>query len=163
MDPFIKRGVLMVVDGTDAHKISEILENDIYIYETSQSATVSMLESLGGFTPAFGMIATIMGLIMCLSAGTGSPDDMTRAIGAAFTATFYGVLLANLVFLPAASKLKGRITNYRLEKEMVIEAVCSIRNGVNPRLLQEQLSSYYVLAGKKQPAQLSSIKGDKAA
>jgi len=163
VDPFIKRGVLMVVDGTDAGKISEILENDIYIYESSESAAVSMLDALGGFTPAFGMIATIMGLIMCLSAGSGSPDEMTHAIGGAFTATFYGVLLANLFFLPAASKLKGRIANYRLEKEMVIEAVCAIRNGVNPRLLQEQLSSYYMLAGKKQPAKLSSIKGDKAA
>jgi len=164
VDPFIKRGILMVVDGTDSHKISEILENDIYIYETSRGASVSMLEALGGFTPAFGMIATIMGLIMVLSAGAENPDEMTHAIGVAFTATFYGVLLANLFFLPAASKLKNRITVYRLEKEMVIEAVCAIRNGVNPRLLQEQLSSYYMLTnGKQAPAKLSSIKGDKAA
>jgi chemotaxis protein MotA len=164
VDPFIKRGVLMVVDGTDAHKISEILENDIYIYETSRGASVGMLEALGGFTPAFGMIATIVGLIMCLTAGSESPDEMTRAIGGAFTATFYGVLLANLFFLPAASKLKNRMSMYRMEKEMVIEAVCAIRNGVNPRLLQEQLSSYYMLTdGKQQQASLKSIRGDKAA
>lgn len=164
VDPFIKRGILMVVDGTDAHKISEVLENDIYIYETSRGASVSMLESLGGFTPAFGMIATIVGLIMCLTAGSESPDEMTRAIGGAFTATFYGVLLANLFFLPAATKLKNRMGMYRMEKEMVIEAVCAIRNGVNPRVLQEQLASYYMLSSsKQQQANLKSIKGDKAA
>jgi chemotaxis protein MotA len=162
-DPFIKHGVLMVVDGTDAEKINDILQNDIYIDESSRLSTISMLDALGGFTPAFGMIATIVGLIMCLTAGTESPDEMTRAIGGAFTATFYGVLLANLFFLPAASKLKNRAALSRFEKEMVIEAVCAIRNGVNPRLLQEQLSSYYILTGKQQPAQLSSIKGDKAA
>jgi chemotaxis protein MotA len=164
VDPFIKRGVLMVVDGTDAHKIEEILDNDIYIYETSRGASVSMFEALGGFTPAFGMIATIMGLIMVLSSGAESPDEMTHAIGVAFTATFYGVLLANLFFLPAASKLKNRITMYRMEKEMVIQAVCAIRNGVNPRLLQEQLSSYYMLSGSKQQASnVRNIKGEKAA
>ncbi len=168
VDPFLKRGVLMVVDGTDAEKISEILQNDIYIYETSRTVSISMFDALGGYAPTFGMVGTIIGLIMMLGAGMGNPDELTKAIGVAFITTLYGVLLANLFFVPCASKLRNRMSNYRMEKEMIIEAVCAIRNGINPRLLQEQLSSYYILSpGKQQKSaakgeNVRSIKGDKS-
>lgn len=168
VDPFIKRGVLMVVDGTDTDKIRSILENDIYIYETDKSVNISMFDTLGGYAPAFGMIGTVVGLIMMLSAGMGNPDELTKAIGVAFITTLYGVLLANLVFVPMASKLRNRMSMYRLEKEMIIEAVCAIRNGINPRLLQEQLSSYHILGsgkpkkGAEQDSNVRSIKGGKS-
>jgi len=167
VDPFIKRGILMVVDGTDADRISDILQNDINIYETSRTIAISMFDSMGAFTPTFGMVGTIVGLIMMLSAGMDNPDELTKAIGVAFITTLYGVLLANLFFLPCASKLRNRLSMYRLEKEMIIEAVCAIRNGINPRLLQEHLSSYYILEpGKANKAgeaasNVRSIKGRK--
>ncbi len=167
VDPFIKRGVLMVVDGTDSDKISDILQNDIYIYETSRSIGISMFDALGAYAPTFGMVGTIVGLIMMLSAGMGNPDELTKAIGVAFITTLYGVLLANLFFVPCASKLRNRMSMYRLEKEMVIEAVCAIRNGINPRLLQEQLSSYYILEpgkakkGAEKADNVRSMKGGK--
>lgn len=167
VDPFIKRGILMVVDGTDSDKISDILQNDIYIYETEKSVNITMFDSLGAFAPAFGMVGTIVGLIMVLQAGMGSPEELTKAIGVAFITTLYGVLLANLFFLPIATKMRARMSMYRLEKEMIIEAVCAIRNGINPRLLQEQLSSYYILASGKpkqkgeQKDNVRSIKGNK--
>lgn len=168
VDPFIKRGILMVVDGTDSDKIRDILQNDIYIYETERSVNISMFDTLGGYAPAFGMIGTVIGLIMMLSAGMGNPDELTKAIGVAFITTLYGVLLANLVFVPIASKLRNRMSMYRLEKEMVIEAVCAIRNGINPRLLSEQLSSYHILGSGKQKkgaeetSNVRSIKGGKS-
>jgi chemotaxis protein MotA len=98
----------------------------------------------------------------------GQPEELTKAIGVAFITTLYGVLLANLVFVPMASKLRNRMSMYRLEKEMIIEAVCAIRNGINPRLLQEQLSSYHVLGsgkpkkGAEQDSNVRSIKGGKS-
>lgn len=166
-DPFLKRGILMVVDGTDSEKISEILQNDICIYETDRTVAISMFDSLGGYAPTFGMVGTIVGLIMMLGAGMSNPDELTKAIGVAFITTLYGVLLANLLFVPCASKLRNRMSNYRMEKEMIIQAVCAIRNGINPRLLQEQLSSYYILSSSKQQktaktGNVRDIKGNKS-
>jgi chemotaxis protein MotA len=165
IDPFLKRGILMVVDGTDPEKINDILQNDIYVYEQNKGINISMFEAMGTFAPAFGMIGTIVGLIQLLSAGMDDPAALTKAIGVAFITTLYGSLLANCFFLPAATKLRSRLSVYRLEKEMIIEAVCAIRNGVNPRLLEEQLSSYLVLApgsqARKGKAALSQ--GEKAA
>jgi chemotaxis protein MotA len=150
VDPFLKRGILMVVDGTDPEKISDILENDIYVYEQNRNILLQMFDTFAAFCPSFGMVGTIVGLIQVLGAGMDDPSALTKAIGVAFITTLYGVLLANLVFVPASTKQKSRLANYRLEKEMIIAAVCSIRNGVNPRLLNEQLSSYLVIEGKKQ-------------
>jgi chemotaxis protein MotA len=162
VDPFLKRGIMMVVDGTDPEKISEVLQNDIYVYEQSRGLQIAMLESLGGYGPAFGMVGTITGMIRLLSSGMENPGEMTKSIGIAFIATLYGVAFANLIFLPAASKLRGRMTMYRLEKEMIIEGVCAIRNGVNPRVLQEQLSSYLVISGKKPSSGKAAGKSESA-
>jgi len=152
IDPFLKRGILMIVDGTDPEKINDILQNDIYVYEQNKSINISIFETMGAFAPAFGMIGTIVGLIQLLSAGMDDPAALTKAIGVAFITTLYGSLVANCFFLPAATKLRSRLSIYRLEKEMIIEAVCAIRNGVNPRVLQEQLSSYLILAGSAKQA-----------
>lgn len=149
IDPFLKRGILMVVDGTDPDKISEILQNDIYIYEQERNQSLQMFDSFAAFCPAFGMVGTIVGLIQVLSAGMDDPNALTKAIGIAFITTLYGVMLANLVFAPMATKLRSRLADYRLEKEMIIEAVCAIRNSANPRLLQEQLTSYLLIEGKQ--------------
>jgi chemotaxis protein MotA len=139
----------MVVDGTDHDKISEILQNDIYIYEQERNQSLQMFDSFAAFCPAFGMVGTIVGLIQVLSAGMDDPNALTKAIGIAFITTLYGVMLANLVFAPMATKLRSRLADYRLEKEMIIEAVCAIRNSANPRLLQEQLTSYLLIEGKQ--------------
>lgn len=149
IDPFLKRGILMVVDGTDPEEIDETLQNYIYIYEQDKNINISMLEGAAGYSPAFGMVGTIIGLIQVLKADMSSPEQLTKAIGVAFITTLYGVILANLVFLPVATKLKNRLTFYRLEKEMIIEGVCAIRNGINSRILREKLSSYLQLEGKK--------------
>jgi chemotaxis protein MotA len=165
LDPFLKRGILMVLDGAEPEEISEVLQNDIYIYEQNKRRNINMMESLGGFGPALGMIGTLTGLVNVLSAGMGSPEEMTKAIGTAFVATLYGVMLANLLFLPATTKLKDRVADYRLEKELIIEGVCAIRNGVNARLLEERLSTYYILENSKQglkKREAGSGRGEKA-
>jgi chemotaxis protein MotA len=159
VDPFIKKAVLCVVDGTDPEKISEILQTEIYVYEQDKATAIAMFDSCAAFAPAYGMIGTIVGMIQMLSQGMDDPNQLTKAIGVAFITTLYGSLLANLLFVPIASKLRSRLANYRMEKEMIIEAVCAIRNGVNPKMLREQLSSYSILDTKAK----KSAKAAKAA
>lgn len=149
IDPFLKRGVLSVVDGTDPEKINEIMQNEIYVYEQDRNVLISMFDSLSAFAPAFGMAGTIIGMIQMLTAGIDDPNQLTKAIGVAFITTLYGVILANSVFIPSATKLRARLAVHRLEKEMIIDAVCAIRNGINPRMLREQLTSYMILDTKK--------------
>ncbi len=163
VNPFLKRSILMVVDGTDAEKISTILENDISVEEQKRNTEIQMFETMAAYCPAFGMVGTIIGMIQVLSAGMEDPNALVKAIGVAFITTLYGVLLANLLFIPTATKLKARLKDERLEKEMIIEGVCAIRNGINPRLLKEQLASYYMTystpkkrAGKKSTGYYSS-------
>lgn len=148
VDPFIKRGILSVVDGTDPEKIRDMMQSDIYVYEQDRILCISMLDALGGYGPAFGMVGTIVGMIHTLSVGSSDAAQLTQAISIAFTATLYGVASANLIFIPMATKLKNRLSDYRLEKEMIIDAVCAIRNGANPKMLKEQLSSYQILDSK---------------
>lgn len=148
-NPFLKRSILMVVDGTDAEKISSILENDIDIEEQNRMTEIQMFDTMAAYCPAFGMVGTIVGLIRVLAAGMDDPNALTKAIGIAFITTLYGVLLANLLLIPVSTKLKARLKASRLEKEMIIEAVCAIRNGINPRLLREQLSSYVATSSSR--------------
>ena len=88
----------MAVDGTDAEKIQEILNNDIYIYEQRRLSDIAMFEVAAQYAPGFGMIGTIVGLIQMLSAGMDDPNQLTKAIGVAFITTLYGSLLANGLF-----------------------------------------------------------------
>ncbi|HBR32920.1 MAG TPA: motility protein A [Clostridiales bacterium] len=148
IDPFLKRGILNVVDGTDTEKISELMQNEIDVYEQNKLQAISMFETSAALAPAFGMIGTIVGMIQMLSAGMDNPDTLTKAIGVAFITTLYGSLLANCLFQPVATKLRTRLAEYRLEKEMIIDAVCAIRNGINPKMLREQLFSYMILSPK---------------
>ncbi|NCA93219.1 hypothetical protein EOM82_08300 [bacterium] len=163
VDPFLKRGILSVVDGTDPEKINELLQNEIYVYEQKKSVDIAMFDSCASFAPAFGMIGTIVGLIQMLSAGMSDPDALTSAIGVAFITTLYGSLFANCIFAPSATKLRSKLASYRLEKEMIIDAVCAIRNGVNPKMLKEQLSSYAVLSAKSTKKQSAKPKVSKKA
>lgn len=158
IDPFIKKGILLAVDGTDAEKIQEILNNDIYIYEQRRLSDIAMFEVAAQYAPGFGMIGTIVGLIQMLSAGMDDPNHLTKAIGVAFITTLYGSLLANGLFSPIAQKLKTRLANFRLEKEMIIDAVCAIRNGANPKMLHEQLEAY-ALGTKRRRAEVLRMVG----
>lgn len=141
VDPLLKRGALMVIDGVDLDQIRDLLETEVYLYEQKTKSDISMFESASAYAPAMGMIGTIMGLIQVLANMT-TPEQLTKSIAVAFITTFYGVILANIFFSPAASKLKARLADYRTEKDMIIEGVCGIRNGENPKMLREKLTAY---------------------
>jgi chemotaxis protein MotA len=150
IDPLLKRGAMMVIDGADLEQVRELLENDIYIYEQKTKTEISMFESCAAYAPAYGMIGTIMGLIQVLAYMT-SPEAMAAAISVAFITTLYGSLIANVICIPAANKLRVRLEYSATIKEMIIEGICGIRNGDNPKILRERLSPYlvYTASGKK--------------
>jgi chemotaxis protein MotA len=141
IDPLLKRGLLMVIDGAELDQIRDFMETEVYIYEQQKKSDATMFETLATYAPAYGMIGTIVGLIQVL-ANMESPEQMASAMAVAFITTLYGSLLANGLCLPAAGKVKLRLGAALLEKEMIIEGVCSIRNGQNPKALRDKLSVY---------------------
>lgn len=143
IDPFLRSGIMMVVDGADLEQIKSFLENDISVYEQKASSDISMFDSFAAYAPAYGMIGTIMGLIQVL-ANMKSPESMAAAISVAFITTLYGVVIANAICIPASNKLKLRLEYHQTEKEMIIEGICGIRNGDNPKILRERLSPYLI-------------------
>jgi len=150
VDPFLKKGIMMVIDGADLEQIKDQLETEIFVYEQKNKSEISMFESLAQYAPAYGMIGTIIGLIQVL-ANMESPQQMAAAIAIAFITTLYGVVIANALCLPAANKLKIRLNVFLTEKQMVLEGICGIRNGANPKMLREKLSPYLSLEGGKKP------------
>lgn len=140
-DPLLKQGMMMVIDGVDLEQIREMMETQIYVYDEQAKNEIAPFEAFAGYAPTYGMIGTIMGLVRVL-ANLDSPEEMTSSIAVAFVATLYGVASANVIALPVASKLKLRLQQRLLEKEMIVEGVCSIRNGINPKMLRDKLSIY---------------------
>lgn len=159
VDPLLKRGMLMVIDGADLEQIRDLMETDIAIYEERSKNEISTFDCFAGYAPAYGMVGTIMGLVQALS-NMESPEAMAASIAVAFITTFYGVMIANLICLPAASKLKNRLRSSVLEKEMIVDGVCAIRNGQNPKLLRSKLSSYLTSESKLQKKALAE-KGER--
>jgi len=140
-DKFIVQGVQMAVDGTDPDLIHQILmqdlENEIVRHETSKG----LLDSLGRYAPAFGMIGTLIGLVAML-ANMEDPSSIGAGMAVALLTTLYGAILANLFFLPLADKLALRSQEEALVKEIIIKGVMSIQAGDNPRVVQQKLSTF---------------------
>jgi chemotaxis protein MotA len=140
-DPFLKKGILMVIDGTDPDEIRDVLESEISITEKKKLAAIGMFDSMAAYAPACGMIGTLMGLILLLQ-DMSSVEQLTKSIAVAFVCTLYGTVAANILFIPFSRKLKIRLEDYRLKNEMIIDGICTIRNSVNPRMLKDKLSMY---------------------
>ncbi len=140
-NPLLRKGVMLVVDGTDPDLVRNVLLSDISVREREHEADAGLLEAMGGFAPTMGIIGTVMGLVNVLS-NMSDPSHLGEAIAVAFIATFYGVGSANLIWLPLASKLKKLAEGGQLLDEMILEGLASIQSGENPRILQERLQPY---------------------
>lgn len=140
-DPFMRKGVLLIVDGTDPELVKNIMETELNYIEERHKQGWGLLETMGTYAPAFGMIGTLIGLINMLR-NLSDPDTIGPNMAVAITTTFYGSVLANLIFLPMAQKLKVRSAEEVLLKEMVLEGVLSIQAGENPRLIEEKLKAF---------------------
>jgi chemotaxis protein MotA len=140
-DPFKRKGLRLVVDGSEPEAIRGILEVELDTREHADIAGAKVFEGLGIYSPTLGIIGAVLGL-MAVMQNLADPSKLGAGIAAAFTATVYGIGLANLVFLPMAAKLKGAIAAQSQIREMVIEGLISIAQGENPRALESKLQGY---------------------
>ncbi|MEW5943533.1 MAG: flagellar motor protein [Pseudomonadota bacterium] len=140
-DPFMQKGLQMLVDGAEPEKIREALEVEIGTYEEHQRQAAKVWEGAGGYAPTIGIIGAVMGLIHVME-NLSDPAKLGGGIAVAFVATIYGVGSANLIFLPVSNKLKAIIAQEVVGREMLIEGLCSIANGENPRAIETKLQGY---------------------
>ena len=140
-DPYMARGVRLVVDGTDPELVKDILETEIESMEDRHTRNQRMFQQGGAMAPTIGILATVLSLVSVLQ-HLDQPDTLGPAISAAFLATFYGVAFANIALYPVANALKGRTEQEVDERTLVIEGILSIQSGDNPRILAEKLWSF---------------------
>jgi len=140
-DPFTKKGIQLIVDGTDPDLLRDMLEIEIDLVEKDKSVEAGVLVSAGSYAPAFGMIGTLLGLVAMLGA-LNNPDALGPSMAKALITTLYGSILANAFFLPMGEKLKQRKDIFIMHKQMILEGILSIQSGDNPRLLEEKLKTF---------------------
>jgi chemotaxis protein MotA len=140
-DPFVKKGISLVVDGIDPQKLRETLEADIMAYEDHFKHSVEFFESAGGFAPTIGIIGAVLGLIHVM----GNLSDTSKlggGIAVAFVATIYGLMVANIICIPISSKLKIRMKEEILRRIMILEGLIAIQNGENPHFIEQKLKAF---------------------
>jgi chemotaxis protein MotA len=142
-DEFMKDGIQEVVDGTPPEQISELLEIRIAEMEARHKEGFSMFLACGGFSPTMGIIGTVLGLVVVLG-GLADSDAgaLGHAIAVAFVATLYGVLMANIFWLPIGERLKGRSAEEVAHKRMIVEGILAIQAGDAPRLVRTKLEGF---------------------
>jgi chemotaxis protein MotA len=140
-DPYVVKGLRMIVDGVEPLKLREILSVDISAFEVEHRLAVKVWESAGGYSPTVGILGAVLGLIHVMENLT-DPSRLGSGIAVAFVATIYGVGLANLVFLPIGNKLKAIVSREIVKKELIADVFCGIASGENPRIIEERMSSY---------------------
>jgi chemotaxis protein MotA len=140
-DPFLKKGLQMVVDGVAPEAIRQMLEIEMDGQNHRDLAAAKVFEGMGIYAPTLGIIGAVLGLIAVMK-NLADPSKLGHGIAAAFTATIYGIGTANLFLLPMASKLKGVIQNQTSEREMVVEGLIAIAQGENPRNIETRLNGY---------------------
>jgi len=139
--PFFRKAVQLVIDGTEATVIRQILETEVNYIAERHKAGIGLFKALGGFSPTLGIIGTVLGLIHTLS-NTQDASRMATAIAGAFIATLWGIAMANLCYLPIGDKLRLRHDEEAANLELIIEGVIAIQSGDNPRIVKTRLLSF---------------------
>jgi len=150
---FLKKGLQLIVDGTDPELIKSILETELVFMEREMEEKIAVFEAGGGYSPTLGIIGTVMGLVAVLNS-LSDPSGLGHSIATAFIATLYGVASANLFWLPVGTKLRIKGKKEILLYEMILEGVLSIQAGNNPRILAEKMKSF-LIADKKREVKAS--------
>lgn len=140
-DPFLKKGILLIVDGTDPELVRDIMETELVNVDTRHKEKISFWEKVGEMGPAWGMIGTLVGLINMLQA-MDDPSAIGPNMAVALITTLYGSMLANWICAPVATKLKANNDAELMIKEIMIEGLLSIQAGENPRVIEEKLKSF---------------------
>ena len=140
-DPFMKKVLTLAVDGTEPQELRKIAELELDNELEREERFPQVFESAGGFSPTVGIIGAVLGLIQVMQ-HLDKLDEVGRGIAVAFVATIYGVGAANLLLLPVAGKMRIRLREEQVQKEMVLEGVIAILGGMNPRMLRNSLRSF---------------------
>jgi chemotaxis protein MotA len=147
-DEFMRKGIQLVIDGRDADIIRKILETEVLFVQERNAKAEAVFNTMGGYSPTLGIIGTVLGLISMLnklgeaSKGGDAAGTLGSAVAQAFIATFFGISLANLLWLPVGAKIKERNGQQLLLREIQIEGILAIQAGDNPRLLEEKLHAF---------------------
>lgn len=155
-DDFTRKGMQLVVDGTDPDLLAEILESDTEAMHARHKSGWTVFEKAGGFAPTMGVLGTVMGLIHVLG-NLSAPETLGPAISGAFIATLFGVGAANVVFLPVANRLQALSEEEVRARTLQLEGILAIQAGDNPRIVQEKLLSYVP------PTQRAAASGERSA
>lgn len=149
-DPFLRQGIQLAVDGTDPEELREIMEAQIKSRKTQDKAGAKFFADMGGFAPTLGIIGTVLGLVHVLE-NLSDPAKLGHLIAGAFVATLWGVLSANIMWLPIGNKLArvGAVTAHHME--LIVEGVLSVQAGANPRVVEQKLLSF--LSEDERPAE----------
>jgi len=140
-DPFMQKALTLAIDGTELREIRKMMDLDIVLAEKAAESCAKVYESAGGYAPTIGIIGAVLGLIQVMK-HLENIEEVGRGIAVAFVATVYGVASANLFFLPVANKIKIRAQQTSEMKELMLEGVCSIAEGLNPKLIRMKLESF---------------------
>lgn len=140
-EPFVGKGLQLVIDGAPPDRVREICAIDMYYYELQEREAIKIWSAAGGYAPTVGILGAVLGLIHVME-NLSDPTKIGSGIAVAFVATIYGVALANLVFLPIANKLKNQLQFEMSRREMLLNAWVSIARGDHPKLVSERLDSY---------------------
>jgi len=140
-DPFLRKGIMMVVDGVDPEQVASIMEGNIEQMRARHKQGINFFTAAGGFAPTFGIIGTVMGLISVLKQ-LDNPSVLGESIASAFLATLWGLLSANLIYLPISGKLKAKSEEEARIRYMQLEGILAIQAGENPRIVRDKLNTF---------------------
>lgn len=157
-DEFLSKGIMLIVDGTEPDLVRNIMETELLYLEERHANGQRLFETAASYAPAFGMIGTLIGLINMLRT-IDDPSTIGPNMSVALVTTFYGVVLANVVFLPLARKLKARNNEEILAKELIVEGLLSIQAGENPRIIEEKLKTFIPPSMRKNYRELAEREG----
>ena len=150
-DPFVRRGLQMVIDGLEPDTVEEVLELELEAMQRRHQKGIAMFQSMGGYAPTMGIIGTVMGLVSVLSR-LSDPSQLGASIAVAFIATLIGIASANILWLPIASNLRQKDTAEVAERRMALVGIMAIQAGENPRIVAQKLASFGTPAAPTKPA-----------
>ena len=148
-DPFLKKSLMLAIDGTEPQELRKIVQLEMDNQAEHEERLPQVFESAGGYAPTIGIIGAVLGLIQVMQ-HLDNIEEVGRGIAVAFVATIYGVAAANIFFLPAGGKLKIKIREEQLVREMMLEGVISILEGMNPRMVETKLRGFLADSKKRE-------------
>lgn len=147
-DPFVQKGLQLLVDGIEPTRMREVLETEIDMSEEQMKLRAKVWESAGGYSPTIGILGAVMGLIHVME-NLADPARLGAGIAVAFVATIYGVGSANLIFIPISKKLTTYIRSIVIQRQMLVDGLVGVAQGDNPRLIESRMQSYLAESGEE--------------